>query len=248
MDRVLILPPENIGKNFIPMEYLPEGKDEYFQRNLQSIPPKSGWRNLRSDEVERLVKNHNSADNWDEILVTDQFETKQIKNTRFFGLVRIGCLRNIILQHHDIRVPSGITNSVIISCDIGDDVAIHDVHYLAHYIIGNQSILLNIDEMHTTDHAKFGNGILKDGEPENVITWLEVMNEIGCRKIMPFDGMITADAYLWAKYRDDIALQENLRKITQNSFDSRRGYYGTAGSHCVIKNSLIVKDVKIGSH
>jgi hypothetical protein len=118
MDNVLIVPSENIGKNFIPAEYLPKGKDEYYQRNKQSIPPKSGWRNLRSDEVERLVKNVNTADNWDDILVTDQFDTNQIKNTRFFGLVRIGCIRNVILQHHDLRVPSGITNSLIISSDM----------------------------------------------------------------------------------------------------------------------------------
>jgi hypothetical protein len=248
MDKVLIVPQENIGRNFIPSEYLPKGKDEYFQRNKQTIPPKSGWRHLKSDEVEKLVKNDNTADNWDEILVTDQFDTNQIKNTRFFGLVRIGCLRNVILQHHDLRVPSGITNSLIISCDIGDDVAIHDVHYLAHYIIGDRCILFNIQEMHTTDHAKFGNGIIKEGEPENVRTWLDLMNETGCRRVLPFDGMITADAYLWAKYIDDAALQANLKKITQNSFDNRRGFYGTTGNHCVIKNSLILKDVKIGSN
>jgi len=248
MDNVLIIPPENIGKNFIPAEYLPEGKDEYYQRNKQTSRPKSGWRNLRSDEVERLVKNDNTADDWDEILVTDQFDTNQIKNTRFFGLVRIGCLRNVILQHHDLRVPSGITNSLIISSDIGDDVAIHNVHYLAHYIIGDRCILFNIQEMHTTDHAKFGNGILKEGESENVRTWLDIMNETGCRRVLPFDGIITADAYLWAKYRDDIALQENLKKITQKSIDDRRGFYGTTGNNCVIKNSLILKDVKISSH
>jgi hypothetical protein len=248
MDKVLIVPRENIGRNFIPAEYLPKDKDEYIQRNKQTIPPKSGWRHLQSDEVERLVKNYNTADNWDEILVTDQFDTNQIKNTRFFGLVRIGCLRNVILQHHDLRVPSGITNSLIISCDIGDDVAIHDVHYLAHYIIGDRCILFNIQEMHTTDHAKFGNGIIKEGEPENVRTWLDLMNETGCRRVLPFDGMITADAYLWAKYIDDSALLENLKKITQNSVDNRRGFYGTTGNHCVIKNSLILKDVKISSY
>ena len=248
MDKVLIVLPENMGKNFIPSEYLPEGKDEYYIRDKQTLPPESGWRHLRSDEVERLVKNDNTANNWDEILVTDQFDTNQIKNTRFFGLVRIGCIRNVILQHHDLRVPAGITNSLIISCDIGDDVAIHDVHYLAHYIIGNNCILFNIDEMHTTDHAKFGNGIVKEGEPENVRTWLDLMNETGCRRVLPFDGMITADAYLWAKYIDDTALQASLKKITQNSLDNRRGYYGTTGNHCVIKNSLILKDVKIGSN
>jgi hypothetical protein len=248
MANVLIVPPENIGKNFIPEEFLPKGKDEFYQRNRQSVPPKSGWRHLRSDEVEKLVKNYNTADNWDEILVTDQFDTNQIKNSQFYGLVRIGCLRNIILQHHDLRLPSGITNSLIISSDIGDDVAIHNVHYLAHYIIGDRCILFNIQEMHTTNHAKFGNGIVKEGEPENVRTWLDLMNETGCRRVLPFNGMITADAYLWAKYIDDAPLQENLKKITQKGTDNRRGFYGTTGDHCVIKNSLILKDVKISSY
>jgi hypothetical protein len=236
-----------MGKNFIPQEYLPEAKDEYYLRNIQNTKTKSDWRHLRSDEVERLVKNDNTSDAWDNILVTDEFDPNQIKNTRFFGLVRIGRLRNIFLQHHDLKVPTGITNSLIISSDIGDDVAIHEVHYLSHYIIGDRNILFNVQEMNTTDHAKFGNGIIKQGEPENVRTWLDLMNETGCRKVLPFDGMITADAYLWAKYRDDSDLQKQLHQITQETFDNRRGYYGTTGDQCVIKNSLILKDVKIGS-
>ena len=248
MDRVSIVSPENISKNFIPLEYLPKNKDEYYLRNKQTITPKSRWRHLRSDEIVRLVKNDNTADNWDDLLVTDEFDTNQIKSTQFFGLVRIGRVRNIILQHHDLKVPSGITNSLIISCDIGDDAAIHNVHYLSHYIIGDKCILFNIQEMHATNHAKFGNGIVKEGEPEDVRTWLDLMNETGSRSVLPFDGMITADAYLWAKYVDDKPLQENLKKITQNSFDSRRGYYGLIGHHSVIKNSLILKDVKIGSN
>ncbi len=201
MDEVLIMAPENLGRNFITPACLPDGKDEYYLRNRQTAPPSAGWRKLRSDEQELLMKNDNTADNWNELLVTDEFDPNQIKNTRFFGLVRIGRLRNIILQHHDLKLPAGITNSLVISCDIGDDVAIHDVHYLAHYIIGDRCILFNVHEMDTTDHAKFGNGILKDGEPGQVRTWIDLMNETGCRKVLPFDGMITADAYLWAKYR-----------------------------------------------
>jgi NDP-sugar pyrophosphorylase family protein len=102
--------------------------------------------------------------------------------------------------------------------------------------------------MHTTDHAKFGNGILKDGEPENVRTWMDIMNETGCRKVLPFDGMTTGDAYLWAKYVDDAPLQQALKKITQKGIDNRRGFYGTTGSNCVIKNCHILKDVRIGSY
>jgi len=42
-------------------------------------------------------------------------------------------------------------------------------------------------------------------------------------------------------------LQKRLFEITQHDFDNRRGYYGITGDQCVIKNSLILKDVKIGS-
>ncbi len=220
MDNVTILPQETMGNHFVDPTYLPEGKDDNYLRNEQNATPSNIWRHLHSDEVERLVKNDNTAHNWDDILVTDQFDTRMIKNNKFYGTVRIGTIRNVILQHHDLRLPAGITNSLIMSCDIGNDVAIHDVHYLAHYIIGDNTILFNIQEMNTTDHAKFGNGVVKEGEPESVRIWLELMNETGCRKVMPFDGMITADAYLWAKYIEDKSLQENLKRITQESVSS----------------------------
>jgi len=248
MDTVSIQLPGSIGRNFIPSEYLPPDKDEYYLRNTQTTRPSEQWRSLRDDELERLVKNGNTSDDWAQVLVTDQFDPGQIKNTEFFGLVRIGRLSKVILEHHDLQIPSGITNSTIISCDIGDDAAIHGVRYLAHYIIGDRCILANIDEMHTTNHAKFGNGIFKEGESEDIRVWLDLMNETGCRGVLPFDGMIPADAYLWAKYRDDKALQEKLEEVTQKKFDTRRGYYGTIGDQCVIKNSRILKDVKVGPH
>ncbi|MFH1784359.1 MAG: DUF4954 family protein [bacterium] len=248
MDNVSILSADAIGKNFVPKEFLTDGKDEYHYRNLQTLGPKQFWRNLQSEEIEALIKNNNTSDKWEEILVTNTFDPGLIKNTNFYGLVRIGNVRNVILEHHDLKLPVGITNSVIVSCDIGDDVAIHDVRYLAHFIIGDRCILSNIDEMHTSNHAKFGNGIVKEGESEDVRVWLDIMNETGCRRVIPFDGMITADAYIWAKYRDDAKLQEKLKEITQNSFDSHRGYYGTVGEQSVIKNSRILKDVKIGPH
>ena len=248
MDKVTIIDYDRIYKNFIDEKFLHDGHDEYYYRNQQVKKPAGGWRHLHSDEIERLVKNSNSATNWDDIWVTDEFDTSMVHNNHFFGMVRIGRICRKVLQYHDLRVPIGISNSSIISCDIGNDCAIHDVHYMANYIIGDQCILFNIHELSTTDHSKFGNGIIKEGEPEDVRVWLEVMNEIGNRKIMPFDGMTTADAYLWAKYTDDTKLQERLKEITQNSFDNQRGYYGTVGESCVIKNCWILKDAKVGPH
>ncbi len=248
MTQVKLLPKQLLGTHFIPEACLPKDRNEYYLRNEQSESLLQQWRHLKTEELERLIKNGNSADNWDDIRVTDQFDPDVIRNNEFHGMVRIGRVEKAVIEHHDLQLSTGITNSTLVACDIGDDVAIHNVRYLAHYIIGNQCILLNIDEMHTTNHAKFGNGIIKEGEQESVRIWLDLMNETGSRAVLPFDGMITADAYLWAKYRDDTALQNQLKQITQNQFDARRGYYGTVGDHCVIKHCRILKDVKIGSH
>ena len=248
MDNVKITPADGIGSGFISAEYIPDGKDEWYLRNEQFSKSKKAYRRLRAHEVETLVKNGNYCESWDSILVTNEFDSGQIKNNEFFGFIRIGRCKEAVLEHHDLQLPVGISNSRIIACDIGDDVAIHNVRYLAHFIIDDRCVLANIDEVHTTNHAKFGNGIVKDGEQEKVRVTLDLMNETGSRAVLPFDGIIPADAYMWARYREDTALQAKLKEITQRSFDSRRGYYGTIGEQCVIKNSRILKDVKIGPH
>jgi hypothetical protein len=143
-------------------------------------------------------------------------------------------------------VGAGIRNSTIISCDIGSDTAIQDCGYISHYIIGDSCILSRIDEMQTTNHAKFGNGALKDGEEEDVRVWIDVMNEAGGRSILPFAEMLPADAFLWAAYRDDTALAEKLKAITQKEYGGERGSYGIVSSGSVIKSCRIIKDVFVG--
>ncbi|MGZ3939955.1 MAG: DUF4954 family protein, partial [Flavisolibacter sp.] len=122
-----------------------------------------------------------------------------------------------------------------------------NVTYISHYIIGNEVILLNIDEVHTTDHSKFGNGIVKEGEEEAVRVWVEVCNENAGRKILPFEGMLPGDAYLWSRYREDEALMDRFKQFTEKRFDNKRGYYGVIGDRTVIKNTGIIKDVWVGS-
>ncbi|MFP4106757.1 MAG: DUF4954 family protein, partial [Phycisphaerae bacterium] len=247
MTDVKVVSADKIGLEFVPEQYLPSRKDEYYLRDKETRQPDGGWRNLTADEIEALVKNANTCGNWDQILVTDRFSPQLVKNCEFFGLVRIGALEDVVLEHHDMQMPVGITNSRVIACDVGDNCAIHNVRYLAHYIIGSNVMLLNIDEMHTTNYAKFGNGIVKEGEEEEVRIWIDVMNEIGSRGVLPFEGMNTADAFLWAKFRDNKALSEKLTELTQKQCDSRRGHYGQVGDGTVIKNCRIIKDVKVGS-
>lgn len=245
MNEMKKRPIRSIGYDFVEARYLPEGKDEYHLRNLQC---RNGinYRNLTAYEIEVLVRNNNTSDDWNRLLVSDDFNPELVKHCKFFGLVRIGKLEPVALEYHNVTMPVGLYNSTIISCDFGDNVVINNVNYMSHYIIGSETMIINIHELHTTDHSKFGNGIIKEGEEEAVRIWLEVCNENGGRKILPFNGMLPGDAYLWSKYRDDHTLMNKFQEFTEKKFDKQRGYYGKVGDRCVIKNTSIIKDVWIG--
>ena len=239
-------PISSLGYNFVAKEFIPKGKDEYYLRNIQN---RSGiaYRPLTKVEIKTLQQNSNTADDWSKLLVADPFNSNLIKNCSFFGLNRIGKLENVFLEYHDIRLQVGLYNSTIVSCDFGDNVAINNVNYMSHYIAGNEVIIVNVNELAASDHAKFGNGIIREGEKENVRIWLEICNENAGRSILPFNGMLPGDAWLWSRYRDDEVLMKKFKLFTEKQFDKKRGYYGKIGDGTVIKNCRIIKDTWIGS-
>ena len=246
MNIIIKHPVNKLGYNFVEEKYIPAGKDEYYLRNIQNTND-TIYRKLTSQEIEVLVHNRNTSDNWDLIFVSAAFNADLVKNCKFYGLVRIGNLESFYLEFHNLRMPVGLYNSTIISCDFGNNVCIDNVNYLSHYIIGDDVMIANVNEIATTDKAKFGNGIVSEGEPEEMRVWMELCNENGGRKVIPFDGMLPGDAYLWSKYRADKILLDKFKEFTLQKFDSRRGYYGKIGSRTVIKNCRIIKDVMIGT-
>lgn len=239
-------PVNNLGYNFVDEKYIPKGKDEYHLRNLHN---KNGisYRKLTAHDIEALIRNRNTSDDWDKIFVSKEFNPELVRNCKFHGLVRIGKLESFYLEFHNLRMAVGLYNSTIISSDIGNNVCIDNVNYLSHYIIGNEVMIANVNELATTDYAKFGNGILKDGEEEKTRVWMELCNEAGGRSVIPFNGMLAGDAWLWSKYREDDALLNKFKEFTEKRYDKQRGYYGKVGDRTVIKNCKIIKDVWVGT-
>ncbi len=239
-------PINNLGYNFIDTAYLPKGEDEYYLRNKQNDNG-IDYRRLSGSEIEILIRNGNTSDDWGKIFVSKAFDPALVKNSKFHGLVRIGKLEPYYLEFHNLRMPVGIYNSHVISCDFGHNVCIDNATYLSHYIIGNEVMIANVNELATTDYSKFGNGIIKDGEKEDTRVWMEVRNENGGRRIIPFNRMLAGDAYLWSNHPEDELLLEKFKEFTAKEFDKKRGYYGTIGDRCVIKDCDIIKDVIIGT-
>lgn len=246
MNVIKTHPVDELGYNFINEKYIPEGYDEYYLRNFQNKDNLS-YKPLSNEQIERLNQNGNTSDNWNNILGKDGFNADLVKNCKFYGLVRIGSLSPAFKEFHDFRMPVGIYNSTIISCDFGDDVCIDNVQYLSHYIIESEVMIANVNELACTNHSKFGTGVIKEDESEAVRTKIEVCNENGGRWILPFNTMLPGDAFLWSRYRDDEALMNKFKEFTDKVLDKKRGYYGLVGTRSVIKNCKIIKDTWIGT-
>ncbi|MFD2599794.1 DUF4954 family protein [Sphingobacterium corticis] len=241
-------PLRSLGYDFVPSEYLPEGENEYYLRFQQNPVTSDHFRPLTAEEIELLISLGNESTNWSDVYVSKAgFIPDQIRHSKFHGLVRIGKMDEIYVEYRDLRLASGIYHSQIISSDIGDYCAIHHVRYMAHYIVSNEVILSNVNEMETSSNAKFGNGVLKDGDDPESRIYLELCNENGGRSVLPFNGMQAGDVYLWTRYRNDADLQRRLHEITDQHFSSKRGYYSVIGERTVIKNCHTIKNVQIGS-
>jgi hypothetical protein len=231
--------------NKLPIDGMTE---EYNQLRVEQSGLKNDdYRNLSINEIELLEMQKNRCHDWSKIFVTDKFEPLQVKNCYFMGTVRIGDMEAISLEFHDVILPVGLYNSQIRSCDIGKNCSVNNVTYLSRMILKEYVILKDIDELGTSDHAKFGNGIVKDGEDPKGRIELEIANEAGGREVLPFADMLTPDAYIWYKYRDNKVLMDKLLSFVERDYLSSRGFYGLIGERTIIKNCRIIKDVTIGS-
>ncbi|MDC7222456.1 MAG: DUF4954 family protein [Spirochaetales bacterium] len=197
--------------------------------------PGPNYRKLTDREITLLEQNNNRAEKWETILVADPFDPSLVQNCRFEGSVRIGKVENHRLERDGLSLPCGLYNSTIISCELGNRVALHHVHYLSRYILEDQVLLLNIDEMSTTAHPRFGNG-----------TPLETANEKGGRTIQAYEGMLPGDGWLWCKYRDKKTFTDSFPRWTERDFTPAKGSFGLVGSNSLIKGCRVIKDVRFG--
>ena len=221
-------------------------KEFYFSEDVFA-----GKRQLTQQEILILKENHNTSSDpeWKNLFVSEkEFFPQLIRDCEFSGIVVIDNLKPASLKYHDLDLDCGLYNSFVQNCVIGQDVCIRNVKYLVNYFIGNRVILFNIEEMSCTNHSKFGNGILKQGEDESVRIKIGVANENDERYVLPFEEMIPADAYIWSRYRDDSILMERFVQLTEKNNQKEKPTYGIVYDEAIIKNTVLIKDAKIGSH
>lgn len=209
------------------------GSASAFRKAIAPIIAKYKFHQLSEDKIEDLILNNNNARNWHNIYVAGNFDTSLLYNNFFDGIVFIVGLEEKILKHNGLSYPASITDSTICNCFLGKNVSLHGVGRLAGYVICDESIVANTNEIIATDNATFGCGVE-----------IKAMNEGGNRKFETFPDILPADAYLWCKYQGNTRLQAALCEINHKECQPCP-LYGTIGSHCLIRNANTIENSNI---
>ncbi len=195
------------------------------------------YRNLSDSEISILEQRGCSADDWGTVLVKDNFSPGPISNAHFAGEVKLGVFKEKLLVEKGISKASGIRNSHVENCTIGDNVLISNVNSLVNYDIGDNVAIENVGTVVVHGETAFGNG-----------TEIEVLNEGGGRELPIFDRLSAQTAYLLVVYRHDKSFIENLEKLIRKYVDKKRSSRGSIGENARILNTVSVCNVDVGSY
>lgn len=196
------------------------------------------YRLLRNDEIQQLLDQGCTADDWKEVEVKDRFTPEHIKDAHFSGHIRLGVYEEEFILPGGVHVHSGICHARIHNTEIGDNVRIWNVHnYIANYRIGDHSCVENINTLLVDGRSSFGNGVR-----------VAVMNEGGGREIPIFDHLSAHLAYILTLYRHRPKLIRTVERIVDDYANQQSSEMGEIGQHVCIANCGSIKNVRIGDY
>ena len=196
------------------------------------------YRDLTDKEIEILISRNCSAEHWDDIKVSDDFDIRFVQNVQFSGNIRIGHFDNIFDLAGGIKKHAGLKNVSLHNVKIGNGCCIENVkNYIANYIIGDNVFIDNVDCIVVDGMSSFGNG-----------TEVAVLNETGGREVVIHDNLSVHEAYISAMYRHRPMLAEKLNEMAQQYCKDCASDTGRIGSNAVIVNTGYIKNTKIGEY
>jgi NDP-sugar pyrophosphorylase family protein len=191
---------------------------------------------LTKKQIDQLMSQNCSCDNWKQVLVSPKFTPDSIRNVTFSGKIKLGRFDKQVSFYGGVSKSAGIYNAFIYNCTIGDNVYISNVtNHIANYVIEDDCIIDHIDLLAVEGPTTFGNG-----------TKAVVINEAGGREVMIFDHLTAQIAYILALYRHRPKLIGKIEKMISQYAESVKSDIGVVGKAAHLSNCGTIKNVKIG--
>ena len=185
------------------------------------------YRNLTQDEIEVLEHNVCWAEDWQRVMVADDFKPYNFHRVIFYGDIRLGSFHKMVEVSKGFVKHSGINDATLRNVTVGNDCLIEKVgNYINNYTIGNDCYISNICTLETTDDATYGEGSV-----------ISVLNEMGDGNVTIFRELNSQVASLMVKYERDKELKQRLQQMIEDELRVSRPDRGYIGNNVKIINA-----------
>ena len=196
----------------------------------------SDYRQLTDKEIATLTVYGCSAESWKMVKVSENFSPDFISNVHFSGNILLGNFSKVFEKEGGLKKHSGIFNSVLHNCIVGNDVYIDKINnYIANYRIGAGAYIENVDILVVDGPNSFGNG-----------TKVSTMIESGGREVSTFKNLSSQFAFLLNFYRHDAIFIEKMKIIVDDFIRLQISETGTIGKEVQLINCGKIKNTNVG--
>jgi len=196
----------------------------------------TNYRQLLDKEIATLTVYGCSAENWESVLVSEDFKPTYFSNVHFSGNVFLGTYDKVFELVGGVKKHAGIYNCQLHNCVIENDVFIDKIHnYIANYTIGEGSYIENVTLLVVDGVSAFGNGVK-----------VPVMIESGGRELSVFNQLSAPLAYLMTFYRHNAPFIDRINQLVDGYVAELSSDMGQIGENVRIVNCGNLKNVCIG--
>ncbi len=195
------------------------------------------YRHLTNEEISVLESNSCWAEDWDRVMVDEDFRPYNFHRVVLYGDIRLGKFEKTVEVAKGFTKHSGINDATLRNVTVGDDCLIEKVgNFINNYTIGDDCYISNISTMETTEGATYGEGHM-----------VSVLNEMGDGNVILFHNLNSQLAAFMVKYFKDKQLKDNITRLINEEIRFTQPERGTVGNGVKIINSkeitnTVVKD------
>lgn len=193
------------------------------------------YRQLDEKEIRQLEDNNCWAEDWQRVMVADDFTPNAVRNVTFYGDVKLGSFDKSIEVSKTFMRRTGVYNATLRNVTIGNNSLIENVgNYINNYVIGSDCYISNICTMETTEGATYGEG--------NIIS---VLNEVGEGNVVSYHGLTSQIAALMVRHAGNNAFRTAIRRLVAEYIQRTTPDTGTIGNGVKIVNTKEVTNTVV---
>ena len=190
---------------------------------------------LTDQQIESLKKNDCWAQDWNDVMVTADFDFHRCHRVQFYGWARLGSNGGTVEVTEGFVKNCGIYNATLRNVTIGDDCLIENIgNYLNHVAIGDGCYISNVSTIDTHGHPNYGQGHT-----------IAVLNEVGDGNLLLLRELNSQLAALMVKHGDNKPMMDAINRMVEQSVAAARPECSTIGNHVRIVNTGTINNTVI---